>query len=269
MTMTYDTRYATPAEEGAWRSYDVNQPDPGYFQFDWLSGRHPDLYHAFALSSIGLVDELTRRFDLSGSVVAEIAAGTGRCTLGLARNARRVVAVDAYPSVLAFAAGEMSRAGLTNCLYIQADMSAMPLRDSSVDVVVCCWGQLIHSEAYRLLKPNGLLVHMLGWGDAELAPILAREFPHLIPEPAGEPQRSGPSDERLVGVIRPDVRFVDDAIDVHAFDYVADYGTADEAAAIFGRLFGPSSASYLRERQQSTVWSRVAIFTGRIEKEQS
>ena len=264
--MTYDKRYATPAEEGAWRSYDVDRPDPGYFQFDWLSGRHPDLYHAFALSSVALVDELTRRFDLSGLVVAEIAAGTGRCTLGLAHHSRRVVAIDAYRSVLEFAAGELSGAGVTNCLHIQGDMSSVPLRNSSVDVVVCCWGQLTHAEAFRILKPNGLLVHMLGWGDAELAPILAREFPHLIPEPPGEPRRSAPSDERLVGVIRPDIRFVDDAVDIHAFDYVAEYGSPDEAAAIFGRLFGPTSAAYLRERQQSTVWSRVAIFSARVAK---
>jgi hypothetical protein len=74
--MTYERRYATPAPEGAWRDHDVDDPDPGYFQFDWLSGRHPDLYHAFALTSVALVEQLTQRFDLSGLIVAEIAAGT-------------------------------------------------------------------------------------------------------------------------------------------------------------------------------------------------
>ena len=145
-------------------------------------------------------------------------------------------------------------------------MSSVPLRESSVDAVVCCWGQLIHSEAYRVLKPNGLLVHMFGAGDAELSPILAREFPHLIPQPSGEPQPRPPSDERVVGVTRPDIRLVDNAIDVHAFDYVADYGSAEEAAAIYGRLFGTAAAAYLRERQQSTVWSRLAIYSARIAK---
>ena len=48
----YDERYATPAPVDAWRTYDIHEPDPGYFQFDWLSARHPDLYHAFAVSSV-------------------------------------------------------------------------------------------------------------------------------------------------------------------------------------------------------------------------
>jgi SAM-dependent methyltransferase len=266
MMITYDERYATAAEEGAWRNFDIDQPDPGYFQFDWLSARHPDLYHAFAISSIALVEELTRRFDLSGSVVAEIAAGTGRCTAGLVRHADRVVAIDPYRSVIEFAARELRSTESTNCLHIQADRRSVPLQDSSVDAFVCCWGDLDHAEAYRVLKPDGLLVHMFGAGDAELSPILAREFPHLIPNPVDEPRRSAPSDERLVGVIRPDIRFVDDAIDIHAFDYVAEYGSPDEAAAIFGRLFGPATAAYLRERQQSTVWSRLAIYSARVAK---
>ena len=29
----------------SWRIYDEMHPVPGYFQFDWLSSRHPDLYH--------------------------------------------------------------------------------------------------------------------------------------------------------------------------------------------------------------------------------
>ncbi len=267
--MTYDRRYATPAPEGAWRAYDVDAPDPGYFQFDWLSGRHPDLYHAFALTSVALVEQLTRRFDLTGLIVAEIAAGTGRCTLGLALHTRDVIAIDAYPSVTAFSARELRRANVDNCLHIQADMSSVPLRESSVDAVVCCWGYLNHAEAYRVLKPGGLLVQMEGAGgpsQGELAPILAREFPHLTPQPSGEPQRRPPSDERVVGVRRPEMRLVDDALDIYAFDHVADYGTPDEAAAIFGRLFGPATAAYLREREQSTVWSRLAIYSARVAK---
>jgi len=267
--MSYDQRYAVPAEPGAWRTFDVGDPDPGYFQFDWLSGRHPNLYHAFALTSVALVDELTRRLDLSGLVVAEIAAGTGRCTVGLARHAHRVIAIDVYPSVIAFGAREFRRAGLDNCIHVQADMSAIPVKDASVDAAICCWGFLNHAEAYRVLKPGGLIVHMegaSGTSQTELAPILAREFPRLVPRPVSEPTQAPPVDDRIVGVVRPDIRLIDDAIDVHEFDHVADYGTPEEAAAILGRLFGPSTAAYLRERKQSTVWSRLAIYSARIAK---
>jgi hypothetical protein len=43
------------APEDAWRTYDERNPMPGYFQFDWLSARHTDLYHKFALSRVGRI----------------------------------------------------------------------------------------------------------------------------------------------------------------------------------------------------------------------
>ena len=45
----YGAGYKIPAAPvDSWRSFDVNNPDPGFFQFDWLSARHPDLYDRFA-----------------------------------------------------------------------------------------------------------------------------------------------------------------------------------------------------------------------------
>lgn len=67
---------AAPVDD--WRDYDERDPIPGYFQFDWLSARHPDLYHCFALSTDGLMDELDKLVDLTGLDVIDVAAGTGR-----------------------------------------------------------------------------------------------------------------------------------------------------------------------------------------------
>ena len=47
---------AAPMDD--WRTYDEHNPVPGYFEFDWLSARHPDLYHTFAQSTVGLMHEL-------------------------------------------------------------------------------------------------------------------------------------------------------------------------------------------------------------------
>ena len=60
------------APEESWRTYDEADPIPGYFQFDWLSSRHPDLYHAFALSSVGLIQKLHTLIDLTGREVLDI-----------------------------------------------------------------------------------------------------------------------------------------------------------------------------------------------------
>jgi hypothetical protein len=58
----------------------------------------------------------------------------------------------------------------------------------------------------------------------------------------------------------------EDALHAHDFTYTADYRTVEEAAAIFGRLFGPNAAQYLLDRKQATVWSRLRIWYARVEK---
>src|SRR5918994_469303 len=123
---SYHMRSAPP---DSWRSYDPHDPDPGYFEFDWISARHPDLYHRFALSTNGLLDELEKLMDLTGLEVVDIGAGTGRSTLGAARTAKHVYAVDAYRSVVEFGRNEVASAGLANVTYLQGDSSALPLDD--------------------------------------------------------------------------------------------------------------------------------------------
>ena len=90
---SYDTQ-AAPAD--AWRTYDPINPSPGYYQFDWISARHPDLYHQYAVTSVGLIEQFVRLVDLTGLDVLDVGAGTGHSTIGAARKARHVTAVDAY-----------------------------------------------------------------------------------------------------------------------------------------------------------------------------
>ena len=49
---------AAPLDD--WRIYDEHDPVPGYFDLDWFSAYHPDLYHKFSLSTEGLMDELEK-----------------------------------------------------------------------------------------------------------------------------------------------------------------------------------------------------------------
>ena len=255
----------------SWRTYDVSDPDPGYFQFDWMSSRHPDLYHSFALTSDGLVAELDQLVDLRGLEVVDVGAGTGRSTAGLARKAAHVLAVDVYASVVAFGQERLRAAALGNVTYKRADRSHLPVPDASVDVVVGCWAELDRVEAARTLRPGGLLVQMGGHPEepGELGPILAAEFPHLVPGARGgaepRPDRAA-ADLTLPAEEWPDVNLADGVLHAHDFTYTAQYGSPEEAAAIFGRLFGPRSARYLWDRGQSTVWSRLRICYGYIVK---
>src|SRR5688500_17617516 len=148
------------APPGAWRVYDPQQPEPGYFEFDWISARHPDLYHRFALSTVGLMDELEKLVDLTGLDVVDIGAGTGRSTIGAARTARHVYAVDAYKSVVEYGRNEAKKAGLSNVSYLRGDSAALPLDDDSVDVALVAWAEFDPQEMSRVLKPGGWIIVM-------------------------------------------------------------------------------------------------------------
>lgn len=258
-----------PDEEGAWRTFDPDRADPGYFEFDWLSARHPDLYDAFALTSAGLTAELLRLVDLGGSRVLDVGAGTGRCALGLAGTARHVVAVDAYASVVAYGKRLAQDLVSGKVTYVRAHRSRLPVGDGSFDAVICSWAEMDRVEAARVLRADGLLVQMGGHPDepGELTAILAGDYPQLVPAASGDVEPNpDPADADLPGSEWPEIPLRDGVLHAHDFTYVADYGTVESAVAIIGRLFGPRAATYLSDRGQSTVWSRLRIRYGWVDK---
>ncbi|HVE91446.1 MAG TPA: class I SAM-dependent methyltransferase [Actinomycetota bacterium] len=252
---------AAPAE--AWRSYDHADPQPGYYQFDWLSSRHPDLYHSFALSTVGLIEELHRLVDLSGLVVVDVGAGTGRSSVGVAAKAGRVLAVDRFPSVVEFGRGVARTAGAEIVQYAVADRAALPVRDSSCDVVMTAWAESDLLEAHRALRPEGLLI-LMGANPRALSGELS-----AVLETGDAPTewflpRCPPSDEEIEDPGWPVP--LSCPLRVRDFTYVADYGTVDECAAIIGRIFGPQAESYIQTRAQSTLAWRLRIYLARLRK---
>ena len=278
------TMVAAPAD--AWRVYDKAAPVPGYYQFDWLSARHPDLYHRFALTSVGLMEELVRIVDLAGLDVVDVGAGTGRSTIAAARTARHVDAVDAYHAVVEFGRNAVREAGLTNVTYHLGDRSRLPFPDASRDVVICVWAELDHREAARVLKDGGILAHLgpaTGSEAGELSAVLTSNSqvrttassstwnlaPNLIRGEVVTPKLFDPALPAEDTDIPKDDwggAALAGPLHRHDFSYVADYGSVDEALAINGRLLGPAAAAYLAERRQATVAWRLRIHYARIAK---
>lgn len=259
------------ASEGEWREYDEANPIPGYFQFDWLSSRHPDLYHTFALSTVLLMDKLHTLVDLSGCQVIDIGAGTGRSALAAARKAKRVYALDAYQSVVRFGRRMALEAQIGNLQYINGDRSHLPFQDSSLDVALNTWAELDLQEAYRVLKPGGWLIQLgapLSALCGELTALLAPDYPWI-------PAQVEPQEVYQPGY--PEAHFTVDnaiwggtpvlgAIQVHQFTAAADYGSYQEAAAIAGRLYGPKAKHYFLSREQSTFAWRLQVILGQVSK---
>lgn len=259
--MEYD--FDTPAApEGAWREFDPDNPDPGYFEFDWISARHPDLYHQFAVSTEGLMRELPKVADLTDLTVVDVGAGTGRATQAAARVAKKVYAVDAYQSVIDYGARLAREAGLTNVEYRRGDRSALPFGDACIDAVICAWAVLDATEAARVLKPGGLLIQLVSSPHSiagELTPVLFGANPDTAPIDVNAPPRDTTRPE-------PDWDGVPtlDGVHDHDFPYVAEYESAELAEAILGRIYGPAASAYLRHRRQRTIAWSLRITSARI-----
>jgi ArsR family transcriptional regulator len=129
--------------------------------------------------------------------VADLGCGDGYLSIEAARWARRVIAVDRSPAVLARAQALARRRQVTNIVWKRGELERVPLADETVDVSLL--SQALHhaddparvaGEAARITKPGGhvlvldLRTHAetwvkeqlgdrwLGFSDRELAGIL-------------------------------------------------------------------------------------------------
>jgi demethylmenaquinone methyltransferase/2-methoxy-6-polyprenyl-1,4-benzoquinol methylase len=108
-----------------------------------------------------------------GSLVIDLACGTGDLAALAARAGARVVGVDFARAMLAHARGR-------GAVLVQADAAALPLRDARADAVTCGFAlrnvssiPQVLAEAARVLRPGGRLAllevaeprrAMLRWG---------------------------------------------------------------------------------------------------------
>jgi ubiquinone/menaquinone biosynthesis C-methylase UbiE len=253
------------AEKGSWREYDENNPIPGYFEFDWLSSRFPDLYHEFALSSIGLITKLHDLIDFSEMNVLDVGAGTGRSSIELSKKAKKVYSTDVYSSVIHFGKNEIQRLGIQNIEYTYGDRDNLPFKDSTFDAVVFSWAEPNHIEAYRVLKNNGYLIQM-----ASIPGALCGEITDYL-------HGTNHHDQKIFLPNYPDAFELQDhsvfsgiplvdSISVHKFTCLTKYESYEELASIVGRLYGPKAKKYFIEKKQDTFSWRLEIKIGQVKK---
>jgi ubiquinone/menaquinone biosynthesis C-methylase UbiE len=125
---------------------------------------------------------LTRIRDLTGAVVVEMGAGTGRLTQLLAEKAARVLAFDRSAHMLEQATGYLADLVGRKVSLAVAENATIPVPDSSADVVAegWSWGHTVTApgadwkrgadgliaEAKRILRPGGtmIVIETLGTG---------------------------------------------------------------------------------------------------------
>ncbi len=162
--------------------------------FDELAGRFGRSYvpgrswQALAHTLITLLPPLT---------VADLGAGEGTLSQLLAKNARKVIAIDNAPKMVEFGAALAKKHGFTNLEYRLGDIEDPPIKTESVDLAIL--SQALHhaihperavSAAHSILKRGGRLVildllshrfekarelyadHWLGFSEMELHELL-------------------------------------------------------------------------------------------------
>src|SRR4051812_28093700 len=97
--------------------------------------------------------------------VADLGAGEGTLAQLLARNARKVIAIDNSPKMVEFGSKLAKEHGFENLEYRLGDIEDPPIKDNSVDLVIL--SQALHhaihpkkaiGAAHRILKRGGRLV---------------------------------------------------------------------------------------------------------------
>ena len=130
--------------------------------FDELAGKFGRHYcpgrswQALAHALITLLPPLT---------VADLGAGEGTLSQLLAKNARKVIAIDNSPKMVEFGSQLATRHGFKNLEYRLGDIEDPPIANSSVDLAILSQAlhHAIHPQraigaAHRLLKHGGRLV---------------------------------------------------------------------------------------------------------------
>jgi ubiquinone/menaquinone biosynthesis C-methylase UbiE len=102
---------------------------------------------------------------LPPQVIVDLGAGEGTLSQLLARNARKVIAIDNSAKMVAFGSQLARKHGIKNLEYRLGDIEDPPVATSSVDLAIL--SQALHhaikperaiASAYRILKRNGRLV---------------------------------------------------------------------------------------------------------------
>ena len=130
--------------------------------FDELAGKFGRSYvpgrswRALSHALISLVPKLT---------IVDLGAGEGTLSQLLAKNARKVIAIDNSPKMVEFGSKLAKDHGFKNLEYRLGDLEDPPVTTSSVDLVLL--SQALHhaikperaiSAAHRILKKNGRIV---------------------------------------------------------------------------------------------------------------
>ena len=127
-------------------------------KFDKLKRKEWKIYESLLFNKIA--DDMNKE-----STVLEVACGTGRVTLEIAKQANMVYAIDISSQMIDVARKNIKEKGIKNIELSTEDAYNLPFDNDMVDIVVCInalhnmiYPEKALSEIKRVLKPEGKLI---------------------------------------------------------------------------------------------------------------
>lgn len=137
---------------------DMQRRDP-----DWWRPED-EKYWSLQKESVKQREEIERRIDKRVNLIVDVGGGQGRM-LSLAHRADAMVLLDISEKMIKRSKYNAERQGIDNSCFIVGDAENIPLKKSSVDVVICLQ-TLIHvldrekciGELSRIMRGDGALI---------------------------------------------------------------------------------------------------------------
>lgn len=241
----------------------------GYDTIDGFWNRYhlefQDIYDRFSRWSIAAVDDIQVHHGFTGKRVLDIGGGTGISAFRIAEYARSVVSIEPFPAMRSYAIARQKELGVANVRFIYGigeDLSQFSEDEFDCAVSLAglpiLWEDLDRRRRDCAALVEGCLRVVRAGGCIALVPATTPgwQWDHLVGgmTSSGDPDAIGPTEELLGphGFTSRDARVI------------MDYGTAEEALATYGFVYGPRAIDYILDGNVSRISWSMRLFHRRI-----
>ncbi len=222
-------------------------------RWDILYRDYPEVYEEFSNVPYHptIYEQLPGIIDLCGKCIADVGAGTGTSSLGLAQSARQVIGIEREAAMLRQAQQKARREKAARVVFLRGDALALPLADDSVDLVAGITLAVYPPERYRdfiresLRVARGPVVYVgiaPGWYGGDLYEVIENPYK---------------------GIIDPEV----DRIFIEEFKFAyqdifsdQEFGTVEQIVRLYGFIFGKKAIEYLQREKKTTIRHKFRVY---------